>query len=358
DAALFEFDARSAALSPPQLIASVSTPYQNDLHRRLKTISTNPRTAALEVWEVDALVGEHFARVANILIAQSRYPLSGIAAIGSHGQTVFHAPRTRPPLSVQLGDPNIIAERTGLTVVADLRRRDIAAGGEGAPLAPLFHQAWFGTERENRCVLNLGGIANISLVTQGSNAPPSGFDTGPANTLMDHWSRTHGHGDFDRAGEWARSGSVDEELLARFLADPYFSQSGPKSTGPEYFSPTWLHAMLTGDESAQDVQRTLLELTARSIADAVRAQTLGVARLLVAGGGVHNQFLMERLTELLAPVDMQRTDGFGLPSRWLECAGMAWLAMHALNGWSLDLNAVTGSRGPLTLGGIYRGRQV
>ncbi|WP_313219115.1 anhydro-N-acetylmuramic acid kinase, partial [Stenotrophomonas sp.] len=247
---------------------------------------------------------------------------------------------------------NRIAELTGITTVADFRRRDVAAGGHGAPLMPAFHLAMLGTTGEDRAILNLGGIANLTLIPR--EGVPRGFDTGPANALMDAWCQRHRGVPFDADGAFAASGQVDEPLLAHWRADPWFALPPPKSTGREQFHLAWAEAAMDGEaRSPADVQATLLELTAATVADALLAHLPGAARLLVCGGGVRNPALLRRLGARLPGVVIESSAVHGLDPDYLEAMGFAWLAQRTLDGLPGNLPSVSGARGPRILGAIH-----
>jgi anhydro-N-acetylmuramic acid kinase len=328
------------------------------LHRRLEHAVAHPASTGLdELGELDRGVGEEFARAALGLLAAAGEPTSAVRAIGSHGQTIRHRPGGTLPFTLQIGDPNLIAERTGIDVIADFRRRDMAAGGEGAPLVPAFHAAAFGASEEPRAVINIGGIANVSLL--GTAGQVLGFDTGPGNCLLDAWIK-HSQGlGFDRHGEWAASGTVDGPLLQQWLAEPYFSRPAPKSTGRELFNFAWLERALAGSErAAADVQATLAELTAQSIALALKQapQAMRARRVLVCGGGAYNQDLMHRLAAALPGVPVDTTDRCGIAPEHVEGAAFAWLAHCYLTGQAGNIPAVTGATRPVPLGALYPGR--
>ena len=278
---------------------------------------------------------------------------AGVAAIGSHGQTVRHRPGEfdATGFTIQLNNPALLAELTGIDVVADFRSRDVAAGGQGAPLVPAFHQAVFGGV-EQRAVLNLGGIANLTLLGE----PLRGFDCGPASALMDHWCRLHTGRPFDEDGRWAASGRVDAALLARLLADPFFAKAPPKSTGRDLFNPDWLAAALASTSTAPspvDVQATLLELTARSVVDALRAGAPQTCELLACGGGAFNGALMGRLAALWPGLRVASTAEAGLPPQQVEATAFAWLAWRFLQRLPGNHPDVTGAGGPRILGALY-----
>lgn len=341
-----------------QVVRIHSLEYPPSLRRRLDRLVQNDGTPD-EVGRLDRLIGEAFAQCALEAVEQAGLAAHEVQAIGSHGQTVRHAPEGPEGFTLQLGDPNIIAERTGITTVGDFRRRDIAAGGQGAPLAPAFHAWFFGAPDQARALLNLGGIANLTLIpcTSGtgetSEAALEGFDTGPANALLDTWHQMHRGAPFDRNGLWARSGTIQPALLQDMLADPYFQRVPPKSTGREYFSSDWLETHLQRIPNLQpvDVQRTLLELTARSVTRAFNA--LPQADLYLCGGGARNAFLVERLRALMPERNVKTTGDIGLEPEAVEGAAFAWLAKQTLEGKPGNLPASTGAAGPRVLGAVY-----
>ena len=307
---------------------------------------------------LDRQLGRLFAEATLALLATARTKPDSVLAIGSHGQTIRHHPRSlvgeARGFTLQIGDPGTIAECTGITTIADFRGRDIAAGGEGAPLAPAFHAAALARSGVNRAIVNIGGIANVTFL-RGTELE-AGFDTGPGNTLLDHWIALHRGENCDLAGRWSSTGQVHEPLLARLLSHPYFDRSGPRSTGKEAFNLTWLVAQFDAVEaiSPQDVQATLVEFTSTSIAEAIRRYPLDVQEIYICGGGVHNLHLMQRLASQLAPVAVNSTSMIGMDPDWVEAATFAWLASRTLNGMTGNSPAVTGARGPRILGGIYR----
>lgn len=301
---------------------------------------------------LDARVGEAFAQAALAVIAQAGVDPRRIAAIGSHGQTIRHRPLATPAFTWQIGDANRIAEATGIATVADFRRRDMAAGGQGAPLMPAFHLAMLGAADEDRAVLNLGGIANLTLIPMHGDA--RGFDTGPANALLDAWCQRQLGQPFDTDGRYAASGQVHAPLLQRLLAEDWFALPPPKSTGREQFHLDWVEAALAGEQvAAADVQATLLELTAATVADALRAWQPGTRRVIVCGGGVRNPRLLERLCAQLPGVSVESSQAWGLDPDYMEAMGFAWLARETLAGRPGNLPTVTGARGPRVLGAIH-----
>ncbi|WP_276611193.1 anhydro-N-acetylmuramic acid kinase [Thioalkalivibrio sp. XN8] len=305
-----------------------------------------------ELGALDRLVGELFAAAAKGLLAEAGVAASEVRAIGSHGQTLRHRPRSPHPFTLQVGDPNLVAEHTGITVVADFRRRDVALGGQGAPLVPAFHAAVFADPREYRAVLNLGGIANLTLLPPGEAV--TGFDTGPANTLLDAWARRHLGTPCDEDGRWAAAGRVDEALLHRLLAHPFLALPPPKSTGPEEFSPAWLDAELAALGHAPapaDVQATLGEFTARTVAEMLAPRP--PARLVACGGGARNPHLMGRLGALLPGTRVESSAAYSIDPGHVEAAAFAWLAARTLAGLPGNLPSVTGARRAAVLGAVW-----
>lgn len=300
-----------------------------------------------------------YAAAVQTLLRQTGCGAADVRAIGAHGQTVRHQPGLHDGTgyTLQLNNPALLAELSGIDVVADFRSRDLAAGGQGAPLAPAFHAALFRRAGLAVAVLNLGGIGNLSLLPPlESAAPVVGFDTGPANALMDFWCQRHQGRSFDADGAWAASGRVRPDLLQACLAEPYFAQPLPKSTGRDLFHPAWLAARLTAlgePPSAADVQATLAELTARSVAEALQRHGPASRELIVCGGGARNGHLMGRLRALLPGITVLPSDERGLPAQQVEATAFAWLAHQTLQRQPGNLPAVTGARGPRVLGAIY-----
>jgi anhydro-N-acetylmuramic acid kinase len=293
-----------------------------------------------------------YAAAVGAVLAQAGLASGAIAAIGMHGQTVRHHPELG--YTTQLATPARLAEISGITVVADFRSRDIAAGGQGAPLAPALHAALFADAAYHRAVVNLGGIANVTDLPP--RGPVRGFDTGPGNTLLDAWCERYTAARFDRDGAWGSTGRVIAELLAALKADAYFALEPPKSTGRDRFHLAWLEqhvARLQAAPRPEDVQRTLIALTAESVADAIAAHCVGVTEVLACGGGADNTALMRALERALAPRRLATTATLGVPVHEVEALAFAWLAREALAGRAASLPAVTGARGPRVLGAIY-----
>lgn len=347
DAALVTFEG-----DRPHTVATSATPYAADTRQRILDLALDREVANFDrSGALDVEIGHAFADAAEALIAGSGVDRQHIRALGSHGQTLWHRPYARHPFTIQLGDPNVLAERLRITTVADFRRRDLAAGGQGAPLAPAFHAACLSAPDEVRAVLNLGGIANLTLLTP--DAPVRGFDTGPASGLMDAWCQEHTGAAFDGNGELATRGQIDKALLARWMADPYFSRAAPKSTGRETFQLQWLRMQLQGDESIADVQATLLALTVQTVVEALRRECPQTARVIGCGGGVHNVRLMAVLREALAPIHLDTTASHGIDPDYVEAIAFAWLARETLEGRPGNRPEVTGARGPRVLGAIW-----
>ena len=347
----------NTAATTATIVATRSTPIPEDLKRELHALAQDPTAAGLRFWTADARLGALFADAALALLDSAGVDAGDVAAIGSHGQTVYHAPGAAVPCTVQIGDPNVIAERTGITTVADFRRRDVAAGGEGAPLAPAFHRAVFSAPGTERGILNLGGIANLSVLPADPGAPARGFDTGPGNTLLDLWSRRAFGASMDRDGALAERGEVAAPLLAALLDDPYFGREPPKSTGRELFGEAWLDAPLAGHEETgpHDVLRTLCELTVETAVGALERFAPGIRELYLCGGGARNPVLVARLAERAAPIRVGTTAALGIDPDWVEAAAFAWLAMRTLAGVAGNAPSVTGAAREVVLGGIYRG---
>ena len=349
DAALLDIEEDAISLA-----ATRAHPFPPTLRNDLTRLITARRPSARLAWQLDQQMGELFAEAVIALVDEAGASADEIRAIGSHGQTIAHHPRARLPHTIQIGNPNVIAERTRITTVADFRRRDVAAGGEGAPLACGFHLAAMSLPGVERSVLNIGGIANISVLPAAGDV--TGFDSGPGNTLMDRWTERHLGTGMDRDGAWASQGKVDEKLLARLCSDPYFSKPPPKSTGREYFNMHWLERHLRDDARAlapEDVQSTLCELSAATIGRGIEEFARASSEVLVCGGGARNPSLMAALRRRLRPRAVETTDAIGIDPDWVEAAAFAWLARQTLCGLPGNLPSVTGARRPVVLGAIH-----
>lgn len=354
DVALVQFEPQL------KLLSARTVAYPAALRTRVLQLMTAESLAVDDFGSLDAEIGEAFAEAALGLLQAAALSPGQIRALGSHGQTVRHRPGRQHPFTLQIGDPNRIAERTGITTVADFRRRDVAAGGQGAPLVCALHAALFASAAEQRAILNLGGIANYTLLEHGR--PIRGFDTGPANCLLDAWALHHLGQARDDNGAFAASGTVNQTLLTALLSDPYFSRPLPKSTGREHFHLAWLQAHLSAlpPMSAADVQSTLLELSAHSISAALAMHAPATCRVIACGGGVHNGALMARLAAALPaqlghPCSLETSTSHGLDADFVEAAAFAWLARETLAGRPGNCVDVTGAAGPRVLGAVYAG---
>lgn len=350
-------DAALVRFSPqPELVASRSLKFAEDLRLELLALGTPGANEIDRLGQADVRLGRLFAEAVNALLQQAKVQPSQVRAIGSHGQTIRHRPSAAHPFTLQIGDPTVIATATGIPVVADFRRKDMALGGQGAPLVPAFHDAVFRQAGQDRVIVNIGGIANVTVLSGDAKRPVLGFDTGPGNTLLDAWARKALHQPMDRDGAFAKSGRVQLGVLAALLDDPYFAKPAPKSTGPEYFSADWLqrHFAALGDRPPADVQATLLALTAQSIADAIRGLS-GIVRpaVYVCGGGAHNGTLMRALQEQLPDAKVTTTNDLGLPVNWIEAMAFAWLAKQRVDEKPGSSPAVTGASRAAVLGGIW-----
>jgi anhydro-N-acetylmuramic acid kinase len=348
DAALVDFD-----VEPLRIVATSATQFDPALKRRVSALIDHADSVALdEVGQIDVELGRAFAQAALGLMQSAGVNAGQITAIGSHGQTLRHRPDLPAPFTWQIGDPNVLAEMTGVTVVADFRRRDVAAGGQGAPLLPVFHDQVFRSDGEDRVIANLGGIANITILAR--DASVTGFDTGPANRLLDAWISLHEGKEFDAGGAWAATGQVDETLLNELLDEPYLRAAPPKSTGRELFNLPWLQTKLgLFSRRPCDVQATLQQFTARSVADAVRQYAPGAA-LYVCGGGARNVNLLNAISLLIAPNRVASTAALKLDPDYVEAIAFAWFAKRTLAGLTSSAGSVTGAKGARILGGIYR----
>jgi anhydro-N-acetylmuramic acid kinase len=348
DAALIDTSGRT-----PSLIAAHTFPFDPADRDALDQCRHDPDAfpGARLAW-LDARLGDCLGDAALAIIRQADLQPAAIRAVGSHGQTLLHRVAADPPHTLQIGDPHRIVERTGLTTVADFRRADVAAGGQGAPLAPLLHAACLGHPSEHRVVVNLGGIANLTRLRFGQAV--TGCDTGPANCYLDLWYRRHHEQRFDRYGDWAAGGRVDPDWLARLMNEPYLRQPAPKSTGIEYFSAAWLDARLPdwAEERPRDVQATLAEFSAASLAGFIHEAGLP-DRVILCGGGVHNRDLVARIRQALQPCPVDTSNRHGLPADDVEAMLFAWLAAQRLTGHVIDTGSITGARHPVHLGVVH-----
>ena len=338
------------------LIESISVDYDKSLSDDIARITTQARIDLIEIGELDIRLALAFSNaVLNLTQSVDR---DLIVAIGSHGQTVHHSPDGNYPFTMQLGDGATIAQTTGINTVTDFRSKDVAAGGQGAPLAPLFHQQYFQSTQENRVVINIGGIANLTYLSKSHDHKNSqqfiGFDTGPGNALLDCWAGRHLNTPYDNKGEWARAGEIDSILLERFLTDSYFKKSPPKSTGKEYFNPGWLKKYFDAETiDAQKIQTTLTHLTASSIAQCVNEFTKEQDAVYLCGGGTKNLYLVELIAQYCKNRKIGTTGELGIDPDFVEAIAFAWLAKARIEEKALDTRLITGASGPVTLGAVY-----
>ncbi len=350
DAGLFEMSGQSISL-----LDHHNGTIPDDVREEILALSLPTENEIDRAGQLDIKIGELFSDAALALIKKSGLDASSISAIGSHGQTIRHRPHSAiypTPFTWQIGDPNTIAQRTGICTVADIRRRDMAAGGQGAPLAPAFHEAAFNNSHEKRAIVNIGGMSNISILG-GPNSETMGYDTGPGNVLMDAWIQQHKSLAYDKNGGWAAQGKVISVLLDALLLHPYFALAPPKSTGRESFNTTWLEDTLASFNSLspEDVQASLCALTARCIADA--AKEYAIDALYLCGGGAHNQQLKKELGTRLNNTRIDTTEALGIHPDWVEAGLCAWIAKQTLDGLPGNLPSVTGARKKVPLGAIY-----
>lgn len=353
DAALMDFSSAKG-----RLVGTASHSWDRPTRAAIHRLARSGSNEIDSMGALDHQLGRAFADLVLKLLAEHQLKPGDIQAIGSHGQTLRHRPAgtTEYPFSLQIGDPNIIAHTTGITTLADFRRRDMAAGGQGAPLVPAFHQAQFASPQVERAIVNIGGIANLTWLPPQAK-PVLGFDTGPGNGLMDAWIGRLKAEAFDREGAWAASGQPNEELLRSLQAQPYFKQPPPKSTGPEVFNLDWLDTELSKLSSVlqpEDVQASLLELTAWSIARSLGdLSKTANAEVYLCGGGAFNRQLRHRLQAHLPQFEISDTSRLGIEPEWVEAAAFAWLAHQTMNRQAGNLPSVTGAQKPVILGAVY-----
>ncbi len=337
--------------TPPTLLSSTKIDFSSQLRERLLSLCAHGEVG--EMAELDVELGLLFSIAVKKVINLARISTKDIRAIGSHGQTVRHHPEKKTPYTLQIADPNIIAEKTGLITVADFRRHDIAAGGQGAPLVPAFHNDVFRSHKENRAVVNIGGMANVTILPYKADQNIMGFDTGPGNVLMDGWIYKQKGKLIDKDGQWASTGKVHQKLLSTMLLDPYFKCPPPKSTGREYFNNQWLKHHLDAQPdliAEEDIQATLCELTATSIAAALTP--FAPDRVFLCGGGIHNKTLYARLRHHIK-CTVQSSETLNIDPDWVEAIAFAWLAKQRLDEKPGNIPTVTGALHPAVLGGIY-----
>ena len=336
----------------PVLTSSLFQTYPEELLADIKTACQQVNISFDSLGTLDARLGNFYARCIQEALLDANFKPKDIIAIGSHGHTIQHSPNSTPPFTLQIGDANRIVEETGITVVADFRRRDIAAGGQGAPLVPAFHQSVFRSDTSNLAIINIGGISNVSFLNKNQPEAIIGFDCGPGNTLMDQWCQQHFDMPYDHSGQLSKEGTVNKLLLDSMMSDPYFTLAHPKSTGPEYFNLNWLTSHLDQHPSnTSDTLSTLCELTARCITQSIK-QLADINNVLVCGGGAHNKHLMERLSSLVnQPVET--TESHGIHPDWVEAMAFAWLAKQTIEGKTGNIPSVTGAKKAVILGSIH-----
>ncbi len=351
DAALVNF-----SQSQPTIVGTYSLPLPEKIKDSVHQLAISGSNEIDKLQHIDQNIALYSCEAIQTLCLQAHIDKKTVRAIGSHGQTIRHQPPKHEQLgySLQAGDPNIIAQQTGITTVADFRRRDIAAGGHGAPLAPAFHNQIFRSTEADRIIVNLGGIANITLV---NDKKVIGYDTGPANGLMDSWCQLHLQQPFDKDGNWASNGQCDTQLLTQLLNHPFFSEGHPKSTGRESFNLPWLEKHLHQLRYALqpvDVQATLMQLTIESLSQAIEIHDpQGRHEIYLCGGGAYNSTLVEHLKKRLTPRIVSTTDDLGIAPEWVEAVAFAWLAQQTINRAAGNLPSVTGAHHEVILGAIY-----
>ncbi|GAA3944740.1 anhydro-N-acetylmuramic acid kinase [Litoribacillus peritrichatus] len=337
-------------------------PFPQTLKSALFELSHLETINIAQLFQTENFYSQFCADTINVWLRSLNIPASNISALGIHGQTIRHHPELTPGFTAQLGNWGQIAAQTGITTVGDFRRKDIALQGQGAPLVPPFHNAFFQSDDKHRVILNIGGISNISILTPKTvcpNANPVGYDTGPGNALLDYWYSQHNSGEFDNNGHWAKQGTVIPELLSQCLQTAYFQDSPPKSTGRELFNPNWLTHQLNALKqshsfSAQDIQTTLVELTATSICKEIESTAPNTQEVYVCGGGWKNSYLITRIRQLIgSQVYVGSTSDLGIQPDWIEACAFAWFAQETLAKRNIQQATTTGATRNALLGGIY-----
>ena len=343
----------------PKLIAAQTFDYPVDTQQAIHNLIKDQHCSLQALGDLDMALGHLYADAVIALLDQANCPAETISAIGCHGQTIFHSPESPHPFSMQIGNANPIVERTGINTVVDLRQRDMVCGGQGAPMVPGFHDIMFRDDSENRVIVNIGGIANITILPSDQQKAIQGFDTGPGNTLMDAWINQYQGKRYDANGDWAATGNVQSALLETLLTDDYFALPPPKSSGRELFHLPWLKAALAkhaDNFKAEDIQATLLTLTAKSIADAVLTHASNTQRVIICGGGAHNSALISAIQNFLPDMQVDTTDQHGVQADLVEASAFAWLACQTMNHQTGSIASVTGAKHDSILGGIYWSR--
>ncbi len=346
DAVLVNFGEKSQDI---KIMGHSYAPYEDKLKMALLRLHSPNINELEESLVIGNTVSKKAYEAIEALLKKTNIASKDIRAIGFHGQTIRHQPQKG--FTLQIGNPALLAELSHINVIADFRSRDVAASGQGAPLVPAFHHEIFSHPITYRAILNIGGIANVTLLNPKTTV--SGFDTGPGNILLDHWSKMHRNQAFDENGVWAKEGKIIETLLDAFFKDAYFEKIAPKSTGRDHFNEAWLNKHLQKSYSTQDIQRTLLELTALSIAKAIDSHDANITEIYLCGGGALNSFLVERLKALMPRIKIQPTDLLGIPTQYVEATAFAWLAKQMLFSKPGNLPEVTGAKGLRILGALY-----
>lgn len=344
-------DAALVHMPDNTLCGGITKKYSDGLKTRIDQLIAGGALSLAEICQLDTLIGREFAGTVTDLLDEAKIPAHEVVAIGSHGQTVCHDTSASIPYTLQLGCAHSIASLTGITVVADFRTRDLVNGGQGAPFAPLYHQELFHKVGKNVAIVNIGGIANVTFIISGQ--PALGWDVGPGNCLMDAWIQEHHNKSYDADGLWASQGMVINPLLDQLLADPFFGLPSPKSIGKEYYSLSWLKPHLKKEYKPEDVQTTLTALTAHAVSTAIKGKKDKIEELYLCGGGTHNTYLRQLLTDLLPGTRLQSVNDIGVSPDYLEAMMFAWLASQTISHKPVNLSAITGSREPAILGAIY-----
>ncbi len=349
DVAVVDFQPGAASIVHAQTVA-----YDDELRGALRRLCAGEAFGVSEFFRYDAILGDTYANAVNATLASAGLEAGRVGAIGCHGQTLWHSPDTTPAFTVQIGDPNRVAAGTGIATVADFRRKDMALGGQGAPLAPVLHRALFRHPQEDRVIANIGGIANITVLPADTGSAISACDTGPGNTLADAWIERHRGQRFDRDGAWARGGRVIETLLEAWLgSEPYFAAAAPKTTGTEYFNLARIEPQPEPGLDPRDVMATLVELTARSLAAEISRLPLSRPACYVCGGGAQNPLLLERLAAAMPDSTVHSTAALGVDPDYVEATAFAWLARERLAGRPIQLVDITHAERNSLLGGLY-----
>jgi anhydro-N-acetylmuramic acid kinase len=340
----------------PEIVSARSAPIPSPIRHEIRELSLPTHNEIERLGRLDVRLGRLIAWSINDLLNESGVSSSQVIAIGSHGQTLRHRPEADPPFTVQVGDPNTVAALTGITTVADFRRRDMALGGQGAPLAPFFHHAFFRQPGTDRAILNIGGIANLTSLPSDPSVAICGFDTGPGNCLMDEWIQETFGSEYDEHGSWAARGTAVRSLVSSLMEDAYFDLPTPKSTGREHFNLAWLRGRADIAELApEDVQASLLQLTVSTIAHAIEIHIPECREVLVCGGGAYNRHLMQGLSRCIKNRQLQSTATYGIPPEWVEGCAFAYLARARLQGDILLLSEVTGAKYDGSIGAVFAG---